>query len=363
MICYNPIPLFEASLFLANQAAGVSWNSFLERTFGKGENCLHSHALSSYSKILTELEQRLRASITVQDATLQKLYAPLYHKGNDQRHPSAGHVCSILLPGLAEAYLDWEAADFFTHLRQSLWGLPGRILEFLNPESCDAGENLSIQQLFQAINGSDLPQSSKLILTDLALNGEQYVDLLQDALTPVAKEFQRCQELISPLLEHFHNRYCQETEEAMMDRLLPRDRSRIKQIYIYPSVVCSNYVVYGFNADETVLLCCIGTLCEFLRENFAQSRNSGIQLTQTLSALSNRNRFNILTKLLDGPAYGRELASFVGLSPVTVSQHIGILMGAKLVTVHNDGARTYYSLNKAEISALIDSLKKYFRTD
>ncbi len=41
----------------------------------------------------------------------------------------------------------------------------------------------------------------------------------------------------------------------------------------------------------------------------------GIQLTQTLSALSNRNRFNILTKLLDGPAYGRELASFVGLSP------------------------------------------------
>ena len=66
MICYNPIPLFEASLFLANQAAGVSWNSFLERTFGKGENCLHSQALSSYSKILTELEQRLRASITVQ---------------------------------------------------------------------------------------------------------------------------------------------------------------------------------------------------------------------------------------------------------------------------------------------------------
>ncbi len=37
----------------------------------------------------------------------------------------------------------------------------------------------------------------------------------------------------------------------------------------------------------------------------------------------------------------------MGLSPVTVSQHIGILMGAKLVTVHNDGARTYYSLNKA----------------
>ena len=53
----------------------------------------------------------------------------------------------------------------------------------------------------------------------------------------------------------------------------------------------------------------------------------------------------------------------MGLSPVTASQHIGILMGAKLVTVHNDSTRTYYSLNKAEISALIDSLKKYFRTD
>ena len=132
MICYNPIPLFEASLFLANQAAGVSWNSFLERTFGKGENCLHSQA----PVILLQNSHRAGAAASCQHhgagCHAQKLYAPLYHKGNDQRHPSAGHVCSILLPGLAEAYLDWEAADFFTHLRQSLWGLPGRILEFLN---------------------------------------------------------------------------------------------------------------------------------------------------------------------------------------------------------------------------------------
>ena len=31
----------------------------------------------------------------------------------------------------------------------------------------------------------------------------------------------------------------------------------------YPSVVCSNYVIFGFNADETVLLSSIGSVYEF----------------------------------------------------------------------------------------------------
>ena len=100
---------------------------------------------------------------------------------------------------------------------------------------------------------------------------------------------------------------------------------------------------------------------EFLRENFALARNSGIQLTNTLAALSNRNRFNIITKLLDGPAYGRELANFVGISPVTISQHISILMGANLVTLHNDGTRTYYSLNTEALHTFVDSFQTYFQ--
>lgn len=58
MIRYEPIPLLEATLFLANWAAQISWNTDIEKTFGF---CSKStkQTLEEYSRILTELERRL----------------------------------------------------------------------------------------------------------------------------------------------------------------------------------------------------------------------------------------------------------------------------------------------------------------
>ena len=189
MICYNPIPLFEASLFPGKPGG----RCVLEFPFWSEPLVREKAACTARPCHPTQNSHRAGAAASCQHhgagCHAPEALCPLYHKGNDQRHPSAGHVCSILLPGLAEAYLDWEAADFFHASSSKPLGTARANFGHFESESCDAGENLSIQQLFQAINGSDLPQSSKLILTDLALNGEQYVDLLQDALTPVARSF------------------------------------------------------------------------------------------------------------------------------------------------------------------------------
>ena len=357
MINYEPIPLLEATLFLVNRAAGISWTTYLTRTFGNSSSPRIS-ILEPYSQILLELERRLAASITVSEETVQMLFAPLYQKGKDKINPAYDYVCNIFLRGVVEAYVEWEAAAFFSNLRKDIPKIPHRILEFLNNESCDEGKEVSINDLFSEINGSELPQRSKLLLTDMALNAEHYVDLIQEALSPVAEEFRQCRELIVPLLEQFHERYCHDTAEAVIDRFWHSDRANIKQVLIYPTVVGSSYTAVTFSSDGTTLLGCVGSLHEYLREKLAQARNSNIKLVQTLSALSNQNRFNIITKLLDGPACGKELASFVGLSPVTISQHVSILLGVNLITVHNDGNRIYYSRNEEEIDRFIDSLKE-----
>ena len=125
----------------------------------------------------------------------------------------------------------------------------------------------------------------------------------------------------------------------------------------------SGYSLVALNRDQTVLLFCVGSLYKFLKDHFSLSQGIDVRLTQVLTALGNQNRFNIATKLLDGPAYGRELANHLGISPVTISQHISILMSANLVTVHNDGKRAYYSLNTDELDRFLDLFKKYFRRD
>ena len=168
---------------------------------------------------------------------------------------------------------------------------------------------------------------------------------------------------MEPLLQQFRDRYSGESEEVIASRVCRSDLSGIHRCLFYPTVICSNYMVLISNDSETEFLFCIGTLYEFLRECYAAAPNSGVQLSLALEVLSNRNRFQILTRLLEGPAYGRELASSVGVSPGAISQHIGALQGANLVTVHVDGRHTYYSLNTEGIDHFVKAFQAYFHRD
>ncbi len=361
MIRYEPIPLLEATLFLANWAAQISWNTDIEKTFGF---CSKStkQTLEEYSRILTELERRLAAGITVPESTVQTLFAPLHPSDKKANHPSDDYLCHLLLPGEVEAYVEWAEDVFFHNLRKDISNIPKRISGFLKADSQECENDICIQELFAMIKGSDLPQSAKLTLIDLALNPDSYIDMLQETLSPVAEAFRQCRSLVEPLLEEFRAS-CPEDEATMLGQLTFLDQSKIQTAVICPSVVYSGYSLVALNRDQTVLLFCVGSLYKFLKDHFSLSQGIDVRLTQVLTALGNQNRFNIATKLLDGPAYGRELANHLGISPVTISQHISILMSANLVTVHNDGKRAYYSLNTDELDRFLDLFRKYFRRD
>ncbi len=359
MIYYEPIPLLEANLFLANYAADISWSTYLERGFGKGWES-RDETFRSYSRILLQLERRLMASITVSEDVIQTLYAPLNQKGHDDAYPSSDYLCNLLLPNSIMAYAEWGPSVFFNNIRKTLDQVPNAILNFLNP-SADADLEINIQELFSKINASNLPSRSKLALTDLALNTSQYVDLMQETLLPVAEELERCHDLSTPLITYFRECYREDNEDTLLDKYWPGDRENLKEVFVYPSIVCSNYTIFAFDDSRTKLLSCIGVLCKYMNDNPTIIRDAGPQLSKVIKAPSNWNRFSIVTKLLDGPAFGRELAEHTGLSHVTISQHISILMSANIVTVHNDGVRTYYSLNTETLRKHVDVFTEYFK--
>ncbi len=359
MIYYEPIPFLEANLFLANYAAGISWSTYLERGFGKGWES-RDEMFRSYSHILLELERRLMASITVSEDVIQTLYAPLNQKGHDDAYPSSDYLCTLLFPNILMACTQWEPSVFFRNARNMLDQVPNAIANFLNP-SANAELKINRQELVSKINASDLPSRSKLALTDLARNASQYVDLMRETLLPVAEEFERCHDLCTPLIAYFRECYREDNEDTLLNKYWPGSRENIKEVFVYPSIVCSNYTIFAFDDSKTKLLSCIGVLCKYLNDNPTVIRDAGPQLSKVIKALSNQNRFSIVTKLLDGPAFGRELAEHTGLSHVTVSQHISILMSTNIVTAHNDGVRTYYSLNTETLRKHVDAFTEYFK--
>lgn len=359
MIHNEPLPLLEAFLFLTNRAAGVSCTSFLKTTFG--DTGPQSDKFSTDFQILVELERRLNASVAIPEKILEKLFVPLQHQEKKHQQPSSPYLASLLWANTIEAFVDWEESRFFDLLQKQLPQVPQRILKTLGDNSWNFPGEIEVKELFAKVNDSQLPQSVKLALIDLALNSKQYALWLQQALTPVAAEFRNSRELIEPLLEQFQSRNKSRQAAFMVKELCRMDLNGISRLMVYPTVVCSHYAIAELSPDCTQLLCCVGTLFDLLRETLAAAQNSGARLSMTLDVLSNRNRFQILTRLLEGPAYGRELAKAVGVTPGAISQHIGALQSINLVTVHTDGRRVYYSFNAEGIDRFIAAFKAYFK--
>jgi DNA-binding transcriptional ArsR family regulator len=71
-----------------------------------------------------------------------------------------------------------------------------------------------------------------------------------------------------------------------------------------------------------------------------------------LSAIAHPTRQTLLEELRGGPRSVTELAKVVPVSQPAVSQHLGVLQSAKLVTVHRDGNRRIYSLGREGIEDL-----------
>lgn len=71
-----------------------------------------------------------------------------------------------------------------------------------------------------------------------------------------------------------------------------------------------------------------------------------------LSAIAHPTRQTLLEELRSGPHSVTELAKVVPVSQPAVSQHLGVLQSAKLVTVHRDGNRRIYSLGREGIEDL-----------
>ena len=75
-------------------------------------------------------------------------------------------------------------------------------------------------------------------------------------------------------------------------------------------------------------------------------------LSETLKAISDPRRREILEMLLDGPKAAGEIASRFQLSAATVSHHFNQLKAANLVHVRREGTFLYYELNREELEVV-----------
>jgi DNA-binding transcriptional ArsR family regulator len=82
-------------------------------------------------------------------------------------------------------------------------------------------------------------------------------------------------------------------------------------------------------------------------------------MLQTLRAIAEPNRFQIVELLRDGPRPVGEMVTRLGLSQPQVSKHLRVLSDAGVVDVRVDAQRRIYALRPAPLQELEVWIEKY----
>lgn len=103
-----------------------------------------------------------------------------------------------------------------------------------------------------------------------------------------------------------------------------------------------------------------GVLVEQLARSCQAAADSQAALPPLLKILGDRSKFQILCALRQGGKYNLELAEELGLTPATVSHHMGILLSNQLVTVEKREAKLRYRLDREAVGEVVKGLVGVF---
>ncbi len=100
----------------------------------------------------------------------------------------------------------------------------------------------------------------------------------------------------------------------------------------------------------------VGLLVELVyKEKLKVMGNKG-ELVLKLKALSDKSKLEIITLLKSGHKYNLEIAEALGLSPATVSYHMGSLLEYGMVTIEKKQGKVYYFLNEPGLKNFMNEL-------
>ncbi len=87
------------------------------------------------------------------------------------------------------------------------------------------------------------------------------------------------------------------------------------------------------------------------------------EATALLKSLANASRLLVLCALVGRAHTVGELEELTGLSQSAISQHLARLREAGIVTTRRDAQRIFYSLNNAEVRAVLETLHGIYCPD
>lgn len=86
------------------------------------------------------------------------------------------------------------------------------------------------------------------------------------------------------------------------------------------------------------------------------------EISNIMKVLSDKSKLDILNRIRDNAAYGKELSDELKLAKGTISHHMSSLIGIGIIDTVYESNRIYYKLNQERLSQIFDEIKEFFHS-
>lgn len=224
-----------------------------------------------------------------------------------------------------------------------------------------------LTDLIRLLDKCDFSNANKIKILNAYCDKEKYILELKEILQKTIQILRNNKKEYQFLEEHFHSYWTNFTSKNDMKDIVERN-SNIEWNYNPNGIVIQPLLAMPERLSISIPdepdqedLFRIGVLIdEKVRVRNGASNTE--EISNIMKVLSDKSKLDILNRIRDHSAYGKELSDELKLAKGTISHHMSSLIGIGIIDTVYESNRIYYKLNQERVSQIFDEIKEFFHS-
>ncbi len=223
----------------------------------------------------------------------------------------------------------------------------------------------SFEKFLEELEKSELEDGKKWKILSAVTNFATYKEKVESMLSTVYEIYVDNLKMIEPIMEKYRKALEDFLENATDKDLLKYfhmnfSEQNMPKIYFSLAVFNGAGITdLGKTSIENYMF--VGVFF-YYASSLVKNKPSKKEMQNIIKCLGEARKYEIVMSLLDSPCNGKTLAERLGITPATISHHIGALVSSGIIFIENMNTSTMkYYVNREKVVSILESLNKMFK--
>ncbi len=314
------------------------------------------------AKLLGEFFNTVYEKSKIEDETLEKYFGAIVENEEQFEETSITAMLTMYLPHVCGVVECDEKAGIYSAAYHAFLYKGEINPAFVEREKLEHVNNF--EKFLEELEKSDLEDGKKWKILSAVSNFEDYKQKANNMLSEVYEIYVDNLKMIESIIEkykkglenflenatdkeflkYFHMNFSEEKVPKMFFSLAVFNGAGITDL---GKTSIDNYMFIG--------------IFFYYASSLVKNKPSKKELQNVIKCLGEARKYEIVMSLLDSPCNGKTLAERLGITPATISHHIGALVSSGIIYIENVNTSTMkYYINREKVANALETLKELF---